>query len=211
MVNSLASSVDVLLSLANTIHGPQAHETPSREPNSVTHDHLSGPAEAEEFLRQEGIETPRPSPDSRDLASLRRLRRAVWSLTEPGGLSASRRLAAQFLARATYRLGVDGTLSPANSGWQCFVTGLLPPLLELQQSTQRLKVCKNPGCRWLFVDRTKNQSRVWCDMSACGNRAKVGRFMRRQSVKTRRQTAPSPQHGPARSPGRPASGAGPRV
>ena len=211
MGNRAASSLDALLSVANTTHGPQAHEPPSRQPDSVTHDHLSSPADAEDFLRREGIETPRSSPESRDLARLRRLRRAVWSLTKLRGREASRRLAAPLLGRATYRLGADGTLSPAITGWQGFVTGLLPPLLELQHMQRQLKVCKNSGCRWLFVDRTKNQSRVWCDMSACGNRAKVGRFMRRQWVKTQRQAAQSPRRGPARSPRRPASGAGPRV
>jgi predicted RNA-binding Zn ribbon-like protein len=35
----------------------------------------------------------------------------------------------------------------------------------------RVKVC--PACRWLFLDRSKNQSRRWCDMKVCGNRAKV--------------------------------------
>ncbi len=209
MVKGVLSSVDALLSLANTAHGPQAHEPPSREPDSVTHDHLSGPAAVQDFLHEEGVETPTASPDSRDLASLRRLRDAVWSLTKPGGLKASRRLAAPLLARATYRMALDGALAPASTGWWGFVTGLLPSLLELQHMPQRLKVCKNPGCRWLFVDRTKNQSRVWCDMSACGNRAKVGRFMRRRSSETRRRTAPSPRRGPTRSPRRPASGAAP--
>lgn len=211
MVSQSASSLDCLLSVANTSHGPQAHEAPSREPDSVTHDHLSGPDEAQDFLHEEGIQTPSSSPDGRELASLRRLRRAVWSLTKPGGLKASRRLAAPLLARATYRMTVDGTLAPAETGWRGFVTGLLPALVEVQRMPGRLRVCKNPGCRWLFVDRTKNQSRVWCDMSACGNRAKVGRFMRRQSVKTGRGTAPSPRRGPAQSPRRPASGAGPRA
>ncbi|MDB5554242.1 MAG: hypothetical protein JWL86_4226 [Rhizobium sp.] len=37
--------------------------------------------------------------------------------------------------------------------------------------TERLKIC--PNCEWLFIDRSKNQSRTWCDMSVCGNRAKA--------------------------------------
>jgi predicted RNA-binding Zn ribbon-like protein len=36
---------------------------------------------------------------------------------------------------------------------------------------QRLNVC--PACRWLFLDRSKNKSRRWCDMKVCGNRAKA--------------------------------------
>jgi predicted RNA-binding Zn ribbon-like protein len=37
--------------------------------------------------------------------------------------------------------------------------------------TERLKVC--PNCEWLFLDRSKNRSRTWCDMAVCGNRAKA--------------------------------------
>jgi predicted RNA-binding Zn ribbon-like protein len=36
---------------------------------------------------------------------------------------------------------------------------------------QRLKIC--PNCGWLFLDRSKNKSRAWCDMTVCGNRAKA--------------------------------------
>ena len=36
----------------------------------------------------------------------------------------------------------------------------------------RLKQCPPDDCRWLFIDRTKNGSRRWCDMATCGNRAK---------------------------------------
>jgi len=36
----------------------------------------------------------------------------------------------------------------------------------------RLKQCPADDCHWLFIDRTKNASRRWCDMGTCGNRAK---------------------------------------
>ncbi len=35
----------------------------------------------------------------------------------------------------------------------------------------KCKIC--PDCEWLFVDQSKNQSRMWCDMAVCGNRAKA--------------------------------------
>jgi predicted RNA-binding Zn ribbon-like protein len=41
----------------------------------------------------------------------------------------------------------------------------------------RLKIC--PTCRWLFLDRSRNRSRAWCDMAVCGNRAKASRYYRR--------------------------------
>jgi predicted RNA-binding Zn ribbon-like protein len=37
---------------------------------------------------------------------------------------------------------------------------------------QRLKQCPPDDCRFLFIDRTKNNSRRWCSMAACGDRAK---------------------------------------
>lgn len=36
------------------------------------------------------------------------------------------------------------------------------------------------GCGYLFFDQSRNRSRRWCDMQACGNRAKARRHYRRQ-------------------------------
>ncbi|MGV3552361.1 CGNR zinc finger domain-containing protein [Rhizobium sp.] len=44
--------------------------------------------------------------------------------------------------------------------------------------TERLKIC--PNCAWLFLDRSKNRSRTWCDMAVCGNRAKARLHYRRK-------------------------------
>ncbi len=43
---------------------------------------------------------------------------------------------------------------------------------------ERMKICGN--CGWLFIDRSKNKSRAWCDMAVCGNRAKANRHYRRK-------------------------------
>jgi predicted RNA-binding Zn ribbon-like protein len=40
---------------------------------------------------------------------------------------------------------------------------------------ERLKRCPGHDCGWLFYDRSKNNSRRWCDMAVCGNREKVKR------------------------------------
>lgn len=44
---------------------------------------------------------------------------------------------------------------------------------------KRVKACPGPGCRWVFVDRSRNDSRRWCQMSECGNRAKGAAFRTR--------------------------------
>ncbi len=43
----------------------------------------------------------------------------------------------------------------------------------------RLKVCREPGCRWAYYDHSRNRSRAWCSMASCGNRAKARTFRRR--------------------------------
>lgn len=43
----------------------------------------------------------------------------------------------------------------------------------------RLRVCANPGCRFLFIDRSPTGRRRWCDMRTCGNQAKVARHRAR--------------------------------
>jgi predicted RNA-binding Zn ribbon-like protein len=50
--------------------------------------------------------------------------------------------------------------------------------LVASDASERLKIC--PNCEWLFVDRSKNRSRTWCDMAVCGNRAKARLHYRRK-------------------------------
>lgn len=46
-------------------------------------------------------------------------------------------------------------------------------------AADRLRVCANDGCRWLFVDHSPTGRRRWCDMRTCGNQAKVARHRAR--------------------------------
>jgi predicted RNA-binding Zn ribbon-like protein len=53
---------------------------------------------------------------------------------------------------------------------------------------KKLKFCSDPMCRWLFLDISRNQSRRWCDMKDCGNRAKAKRFyQKKQRIKERQR------------------------
>ncbi len=52
-------------------------------------------------------------------------------------------------------------------------------LLTSAPDLERLRLCAAETCDWLFLDRSKNRSRRWCDMSVCGNRDKARRFYRR--------------------------------
>jgi predicted RNA-binding Zn ribbon-like protein len=53
--------------------------------------------------------------------------------------------------------------------------------MELLTSRElpRVRKCASDDCTWLFVDRSKNLSRRWCEMGSCGNRAKSRRHYQR--------------------------------
>jgi predicted RNA-binding Zn ribbon-like protein len=46
----------------------------------------------------------------------------------------------------------------------------------------RLRICANPGCRELFVDRSPTGRRRWCDMRTCGNQAKAAGYRQRHRI-----------------------------
>ena len=53
----------------------------------------------------------------------------------------------------------------------------------LEEDLTLIRRCKNTtSCTLFFYDRTKNHRRVWCSTSACGNRAKVLEYRRRQAA-----------------------------
>jgi predicted RNA-binding Zn ribbon-like protein len=67
----------------------------------------------------------------------------------------------------------DGPLAPiARSAAEVLLT---TPL-------DRIKQCPGQDCGWVFIDRSKNGIRVWCEMEVCGSRAKArARMARRRS------------------------------
>lgn len=58
---------------------------------------------------------------------------------------------------------------------------LIEPLAREVASGRRdrLRVCANDACRWVFFDESRTGRRRWCDMSTCGNRAKAARHRAR--------------------------------
>ncbi len=54
--------------------------------------------------------------------------------------------------------------------------------LLLSEELQRVKECPGDGCGWLFLDKSRNQSRRWCNGQDCGNRVRVRlHYQRRKS------------------------------
>lgn len=51
-------------------------------------------------------------------------------------------------------------------------------LLTSPSLVERVKSC--PTCGWYFLDTSKNRSRRWCSMAACGSSAKARSYYRRR-------------------------------
>jgi predicted RNA-binding Zn ribbon-like protein len=47
-----------------------------------------------------------------------------------------------------------------------------------QEDVSRIKEC--PSCGWLFLDKTKNKKRRWCNMLDCGSKDKASRYYHRK-------------------------------
>jgi hypothetical protein len=173
--------VDALIVVASSAHGPEGHFGLPRRGvrSSAGHDHLSDAKAAREFLapRREFIAPPGAPPVS-ELRRLRLLRDAVRSLARGDARGYARRRDT-LLRGVRYRLAPDGTLASDEGGWAEFCDLLVPPLVALGSEKPRLRACRNRHCGWLFVDRSSNGRRRWCDPNACGNRMKVRRFRAR--------------------------------
>ena len=64
----------------------------------------------------------------------------------------------------------------------------MPPILQWPRTRRacwargdraRIRICANPACRAYFHDRSQAGRRRWCDMTRCGNVAKVQRYRQR--------------------------------
>lgn len=50
---------------------------------------------------------------------------------------------------------------------------------------ERIKLCKNPECKWIFYDESRSHTRKWCD-NTCATLMKVRRFRKKQTIKNSR-------------------------
>jgi predicted RNA-binding Zn ribbon-like protein len=93
------------------------------------------------------------------------------------------------LSRAASRLEV--TNDPGGFDWSWSgtaddLTAVLWPVtwsaanLLTSADIALLRMCSGDGCGWLFLDRSRNRKRRWCEMEVCGNRAKARRHYARQ-------------------------------
>jgi predicted RNA-binding Zn ribbon-like protein len=114
---------------------------------------------------------------------------AAGGRPEEGDLSTLNRDLAKALTQSRIIPTKDGFTWEIN-GKKDELDWVLKPIVrsaaELLTSDEldRAKECADDkGCGWLFLDRSRNKSRRWCDMRDCGNRAKARRFYERSQKK----------------------------
>ena len=128
--------------------------------------------------------------DPRDLNDLRDFLRRMAEMISSGKGIPNRDLTTinRSLRIPVYRLlkkqGSDSyklDLVPLRQGWAYLRAEIFRSLALMlaEGRRQRLKICPNPNCRWLFFDQTHGNSRRWCSDLRCGNRDKVRRFRER--------------------------------
>jgi predicted RNA-binding Zn ribbon-like protein len=167
---------ELLIALANTGHG----ET----------DELTDTTAVRRWWP--GLEAPAGTPRSRSdapegPAMLRTLRALIRGLAlRNNGIdtdvdtAALDGLALRPDLRGSLSLRADGPDDLAHDIAAAAVTALLRACAR--PGWPRLKACRGEDCRWVFIDSSRNTSRRWCDMAACGNRAKSASFRRRTAA-----------------------------
>ena len=181
---SLSVAIDeaALVAVANTRHGLEAWRPlppPSHLIANDVVDRLRAPRDAVAFFHALDVTVPAPTPTTEQLLRLRDVRECARALAEGDRRGYARRLA-RLLADAPVRMTFDGELRPAGEGWDAFARALSLGLVDLDARRRRVKLCHNTACAWLFIDRTRNNTQVWCGTQLCGDRLRVRRLRRRR-------------------------------
>lgn len=152
-------------------------------------DALSSPAALLAWCRERGRLTGAGEPTEAEWADAIAVReglRAVLAGHNDGTIAQDaevlRRLAAVTSAIPLRVDFTDGTPTLRPGADANTVRGLLGDVLAAAASGGnwlRLKACRDPLCREIFYDTSKNRSGAWCSMRICGSRAKQRRFAQR--------------------------------
>lgn len=161
-------------------------------------DHLKNPAWLALFLEhwQLARQVPPPVPVAQ-LVSLRALLRRVAAKIISGAPVDARDLREinsrmnvpvrmQLFQRQN---GVQSELVPVHQGWPWILSRIAASFGNMlaMNPNDRLKFCPNEGCRWIFYDQTKGNTRRWCNDRTCGNRDRVRRSRAEQKKKPARR------------------------
>jgi predicted RNA-binding Zn ribbon-like protein len=150
-------------------------------------DRLATREGARRWLEAQGLRLS-AAPRAAALRKLVGLREAIREAAAARGTRAEAAAAASLdaLGRAhpvTVRLSASPIpFAIGRTGIEGFIEHLFGVLATaaIDGTWERLKVCPNDDCRWLFYDHSRNHSRSWCSMEICGARSKMRTYRARQ-------------------------------
>ncbi len=166
------------------------HNTVTWGRGVLSEERFRSPENVREWARGAGF-SPRVR-SGRLLADAVALREALHALLLPialGRAPGAKELAGfdRFLRRAAAEARLER--ESGRLRWTFSRSGELDPVLAevvwsaahllASPELERLRACANPGCGWVFLDRSRRGNRKWCEMRECGNRAKARRYYRR--------------------------------
>jgi predicted RNA-binding Zn ribbon-like protein len=143
-----------------------------RDDSKRRRDRLANAADISSFMaaalrfRADEVKAAASAPEA-DFEPLIALRERVNSYFQPG--AAESREAADRLGALLTELG--GAISGGDAAGPRHQIALSAFNLLTGGKGERIGKC--PNCGWLFLDMSRNGSRIWCDMAVCGNRRKA--------------------------------------
>jgi predicted RNA-binding Zn ribbon-like protein len=154
--------------------------------NTVDQEHgremLHSPARLQALLVELGLLDRGARVTARDLDRALDLRETLRELAlANNGVPTDAAVESELVVRVDSRGGV---VEPARRD----VDGALADLVGIVYTAMadgtwsRLKACRRDVCHWLFYDRSRNQSAVWCQMAVCGNRTKTKAYRARREA-----------------------------
>ena len=100
---------------------------------------------------------------------------------DSGAIDRLDRAASRAGLRLRFHPGGCAEFEPDATGVDGALARLLAIVAEARVEGEwpRLKACAEHTCEWAFYDKTKNRSKKWCRMEACGNVAKARAYRQR--------------------------------
>jgi predicted RNA-binding Zn ribbon-like protein len=150
--------------------------------------HGAGLASRREAAALAGRATARPGEASAALRRAREarlaIRRAMLARARGAASTADVAELNRLLADALPHLRLTRGSEGLELAWQDAVSHLESPVwgavwsaaqLLASEEADRIRVCAGPDCGWMYVDRSRNGLRRWCEMATCGTREKSRR------------------------------------
>jgi hypothetical protein len=179
-------AVDSIDYMLDAEPAPGRLELVRRFANTVDYEHgremLHSPARLRALLVELGLLDVGARVTARDLDRALELRQTIRELAlANNGIATDASLESELVVRVD---SDGGVLEPERRD----VDGVFADLVGIVYTAMadgtwsRLKACRRDVCNWLFYDRSRNRSAVWCQMAVCGNRTKTKAYRARREA-----------------------------